>query len=147
MANQPNTDPDAILIPIRYGDLDPQGHVNNARVLTFSEQARMIYLQRLKLWDGADFSNLGIIVADTHVTYHAQICIWQTVRVTAHVTRLGNKSLRFEHHVEDAETRERLASVVTVVVAYDYHQQCSVTIWDEWRQKIAAYEGIPLREG
>ena len=28
-------------IEVRYGDLDPQGHVNNARYLTYLEQARI----------------------------------------------------------------------------------------------------------
>ena len=28
-------------IEVRYSDLDPQGHVNNARFLTFFEQARV----------------------------------------------------------------------------------------------------------
>ena len=28
-------------IEVRYGDLDPQGHVNNAKYLTYMEQARV----------------------------------------------------------------------------------------------------------
>ena len=31
-------------IEVRYGDLDPQGHVNNAKYLTYFEQARVHYL-------------------------------------------------------------------------------------------------------
>ncbi|NOY99067.1 MAG: acyl-CoA thioesterase, partial [Chloroflexi bacterium] len=30
-------------IVVRYGDLDPQGHLNNARYLTYFEQARIHY--------------------------------------------------------------------------------------------------------
>ena len=44
------------LIEVRYGDLDPQGHVNNACYLTYMEQARIGYIQHLGLWAGG-FSN------------------------------------------------------------------------------------------
>ena len=140
------TNSDFIVIPIRYGDLDPQGHVNNARMMTFLEQARVSYLHRLGLWDGEDFTKLGIIVADVHVAYRAQILLWQTVRVRTQVTRMGNKSLRFDFLVENAETGELFASAETVMVTYDYQQHQSVPIWDEWREMIAVYEGIPVRE-
>jgi acyl-CoA thioester hydrolase len=140
------TNTDSILIPVRYGDLDPQGHVNNARMLSFTEQARMAYIYRLGLWDGQDFESLGLIVADLHVAYRAQICLWQTVRVHTWVSRMGIKSLRFESRLEDADTAELLATAETVMVTYDYHLHRSVPIWDHWREKIAAYEGIPLQE-
>ncbi len=144
--NERVTNSDFILIPVRYGDLDPQGHVNNARLLTFIEQARMEYIHRLGLWDGQDFEALGLIVADVHVAYRAQICFGQTVRVHAWVSRMGNKSVRFEHRLEEAETGDLLATAEVVMVAYDYRTHQSVPIWDDWREKIAAYEGIPLQE-
>jgi len=144
--NEPVTNSDFILIPVRYGDLDPQGHVNNARLLTFIEQARMAYIKRLELWDGEDFEALGLIVADVHVAYRAQICLWQTARVRTWVSRMGNKSLRFEHRLEDADSGDLLATAEVVMVTYDYHLRKSVPIWDAWREKIAAYEGIESRE-
>ncbi|HWT80936.1 MAG TPA: thioesterase family protein, partial [Candidatus Methylomirabilis sp.] len=76
----------------------------------------------------------------------AQILLWQTVRVRTQVTRMGNKSLRFDFLVENAETGELFASAETIMVTYDYQQHQSVPIWDEWREMIAVYEGIPVRE-
>ena len=37
-------------IEVRYGDLDPQGHLNNAKYLTYFEQARVNYLIDLGLF-------------------------------------------------------------------------------------------------
>ncbi len=141
------TNSDTILIPIRYGDLDPQGHVNNSRVLTFTEQGRVEYIHRLGLWDGQDFETLGLIVADVHIAYRAQMRLWQTVRLHTWIARMGNKSLHFASRLEDAETGELFATAETVIVTYDYRLHSSVPIWDAWREKIAAYEGIPLRDG
>jgi hypothetical protein len=42
-------------IEVRYGDLDPQGHLNNAKYLTFMEQTRVKYFLKLGLWDGQLF--------------------------------------------------------------------------------------------
>src|SRR3989304_2028477 len=60
-------------IEVRYADLDPQRHVNNAAVFTYLEQARAKYLEHLGLWGGGDFDDLGIIVAEASATYKAPI--------------------------------------------------------------------------
>jgi acyl-CoA thioester hydrolase len=130
-------------VPVRYGDLDPQGHVNNTRFLAYTEQARLAYLTHLGLWDGASFLDLGIIVADIHISFKAPIYWGQTVRVSVRVSHLGNKSLNFEFSVEDEKTGQVFAQVETIVVAYDYHTQTSIPIPPLWREKIAGFEGIP----
>ena len=80
-------------IQVRYGDLDPQWHVNNAKFLTYFEQARFGYLVELNLWDGKSFMDLGLIVADVHISYKAPIVLGQKVRVGVRVSKIGNKSL------------------------------------------------------
>src|SRR5512133_2916352 len=90
-------------IEVRYGDLDPQGHVNNARYLTYMEQARIHYIRAVGLWDGHSFLDIGIIVADAHLTFKAPILFGQQVQVGARVTRLGNKSLTMEYRLRDAQ--------------------------------------------
>ncbi len=60
-------------IELRYGDLDPQGHVNNASYLTYIEQARIGYIRHLGLWQGGSFLDIGIILADVHLTFRAPI--------------------------------------------------------------------------
>lgn len=133
-------------LPVRYGDLDPQGHVNNTRFLAYTEQARLAYLTHLGLWDGALFLDLGIIVADIHISFKAPIYWGQTVKVGARVARMGNKSLNFEFTVEDEKTGQMFAQVETTVVAYDYHAQTSILIPALWREKIAEFERIPYHE-
>ena len=39
-------------VEVRYSDLDPQGHLNNASYLTYFEQARINYIVQLGLWQG-----------------------------------------------------------------------------------------------
>jgi len=129
-------------IVVRYGDLDPQGHVNNSRFFTFIEQARILYLTDLGLWQGGDFLDLGLIVADAHVAFLAPIKLGQTVRVWTRVTRIGNKSLNFEYDLVDAQTGDRFARGDTVMVAYDYHTDQTIPVPADWRSKITVFDGL-----
>src|SRR5512146_1840428 len=88
-------------IQVRYGDLDPQWHVNNARTVTYLEQGRFAYLVRLELWDGVSFLDLPLIVADIHVAYLAPVYYNQLIRLGVGVARIGSKSLTFEYQIED----------------------------------------------
>lgn len=131
-------------IEVRYGDLDPQGHVNNAKYLTYMEQARIEYIHQSGLWEGDSFQDIGIILADAHITFQASIHYGQQVRVGVRVSHLGNKSMTMEYRLEDAQSGEGLASGSTTVVAYDYRAQETIPIPDRWRKTIAQIEGLAI---
>jgi acyl-CoA thioester hydrolase len=129
-------------IEVRYGDLDPQGHVNNAAYLTYFEQARIQYIKHLLLWKSADFIDIGIILADAHVTFKAPVLFGQHVQVGVRVTRLGNKSLTMEYILEDQDTRQLLATASTTLVTYEYHTNQTIPIPDDWRSAMVAFEHL-----
>lgn len=128
-------------LEVRYADLDPQWHVNNTRYLTYLEQGRLAYLVRLGLWDGEDFNQLGMIVADLHIAYLAPVMLWQKIRLDMRVTRIGNKSLAFEYEIVDDASGVVAARAESVMVAYDYISHSSKPVPDLWREKISAFEG------
>ncbi len=133
-------------IEVRYGDLDPQGHVNNARYLTYMEQARVAYVRHLGLWDGDSFLTLGMIMADAHVVFKAPILWGQSLRVGMRITRLGNKSMHSEYRIEDADTGAVLAEGSSVLVAYDYQAERTIPVPDTWRRRIAEFERLETLE-
>jgi acyl-CoA thioester hydrolase len=128
-------------IQIRYGDLDPQWHLNNAHTVVLIEQARTAYLVKLGLWDGKDFDRLGLIVADVHVSYKAPVTLLQQVRIGVRVARIGTKSLVMEYALEDSDTKQVLATGETIIVAFDYPTNQSILVPDDWRDKIHQFEG------
>jgi len=129
-------------IEVRYGDLDPQGHLNNARYLTYMEQARIQYIKHLGLWKGESFLDVGVILADIHITFRAPVRFGQAVRVGVRVARLGGKSMEMVQVIEDSESGQELATGTAVLVAYDYHSSRSIPIMDEWRQTISDFEKL-----
>jgi acyl-CoA thioester hydrolase len=130
------------LIEVRYGDLDPQGHVNNAKFLTYMEQGRVFYLKQLKLWDGGSFQDIGIILADVQITFRKAIQFGDPIRVGVRISKLGNKSMTSEYCIEDARDESVFATGSSVLVAYDYRNQRSLPIPEEWRNAIQQFEAI-----
>ena len=133
-------------IEVRFGDLDPQGHVNNAKYLTYMEQARTQYVRRLGIWPGGSFQDLGVILADAHLTFRAQITFGQTVRVGVRVASIGNKSFIMEYLLEDPAGGKELARAETVQVAFDYRSGKSIPVPPAWREAILQFEGLEDQE-
>lgn len=130
-------------IEVRYGDLDPQGHVNNAKHLTYFEQARIAYKIKLGLFSkDQSFMEIGVILADVHITYIEPIYYGQNIKVGVHAVKLGNKSMTWEQNIVDADTGKELAKGEVVLVAYDYGAEKTVSIPQGWREKIKAFEGL-----
>ena len=130
-------------IEVRYGDLDPQGHVNNAKHLTYFEQARVAYWIKLGLFTrDQSFMEIGVILADVHLTYLEPIYYGQNIQVGVHVSKLGNKSMTWEQNIVDADTGRELARGGVVVVAYDYRKEQTMSIPQEWREKITQFETV-----
>ena len=129
-------------IEVRYGDLDPQGHLNNAKYLTFMEQARISYIKQLGLWEGGSFMDIGIILADVHISFKSSIEFGQPVSVGVRISSIGNKSLNMEYRIEDSRTGDVLSTGSSVLVAYDYRRQETIPVPEKWRRAITAYENL-----
>lgn len=130
-------------IEVRYGDLDPQGHVNNAKHLTYFEQARIAYLVELGLFTkDQSFMEIGVILADVHITYLAPIYFGEQIKVGVHISKLGNKSMTWEQNIVDVESDKEIAKGKVIMVTYDYRAEKTILIPQEWREKISTFERI-----
>ena len=130
-------------VEVRYGDLDPQGHVNNAKHLTYFEQARIAYMVELGLFTkDQSFMEIGVILADVHITYLAPIYFGELIKVGVHISKLGTKSMTWMQNIVDAKTSKELARGEVIMVTYDYKEEKTVNIPHEWREKIKQFESL-----
>jgi len=128
---------------VRYADIDAQGHMNNAKFLTFFEQARIQYLTHLGLFQREQsFDDIGIILADVHLTFLAPVTWQMPVTIGVKTTRLGNKSMTVLNTLFNAETGEEMARAEIVLVAYDYRARRTLPIPPVWRETISAFDGL-----
>jgi len=129
-------------IEIRYADLDPQGHVNNARFLTYFEQARVHYLIHLGLFSQQQtFLEIGIIIAEATVAFKAPVYFGTQARVGVRVSRLGTKSMTMEYEMVNNEGTV-YATGSSAIVTFDYKTHATIPIPDAWRQTIARFEQV-----
>ena len=128
---------------VRYGDLDPQGHVNNAKYLTYFEQARVHYLIQLGLFSrDQSFMEIGVVIADIHIAYHAPTHYQDSIKVGVKTVKLGGKSIVLEQCVMNADTEKIMASGKVVMVTFDYQDLKSMPVPVEWKNKISEFEGL-----
>jgi len=132
-------------IEVRYGDLDPQGHVNNAKHLTYFEQARVHYLIQLGLFSrDQSFMEIGVVIADIHIAYKSPIHYDDNIKVGVKTVKIGNKSVTVEQCVMNADTGEIMSLGTVVMVTYDYKDLRPIPVPDEWKKRIFEFEGLQV---
>lgn len=85
---------------------------------------------------------VGVIIADIHITYHSTTHYGDPIKVGVKTTKMGNKSITTEQCVIHAETGRVMTSGTVVLVTFDYEGLKPIPVPAEWRQKIGEFEGI-----
>lgn len=117
------------VLPVRWGDLDADGHVNNTVMLRFAEEARMQWAAALKLHQEAP--DRMPVVAAVGCSYRAPVHYPASLHVRVFCTRVGRTSmnLAFEMGVlEDGATERRCASAFAVWVWVDKERRQPVPV-------------------
>ncbi|HZC28452.1 MAG TPA: thioesterase family protein [Gaiellaceae bacterium] len=119
---------------VRFRDLDPMGHVNNAVFLTYIEQARVTYLAEVGAATGLE--DMNMIVARVEIDFKAPVRIGQEVEISVRASRFGTKSFDLDYVLRvDGDV---VAEAKSVQVAYDYERHEPVPLPPEWREKMTA---------
>jgi acyl-CoA thioester hydrolase len=126
-------------LEVRYSDLDPQGHLNNAKYFTFMEHGRLKYCLAVGLLDpAAGFMGQGQIVAEATCTFKRPARLGEIVDIDVRIASIGNKSAVMEYQLRVGA--EVVATGRTIQVAFNYDTNQSIPFPAEWRAKINAFE-------
>lgn len=128
-------------VEVRFRDIDAFGHVNNAVVSTYVEQARVRYL--IDVLDVDPVGRMPLILANIRIDYLSPIFFNEAVEVGSQVDWVGNTSIAMSHLVKVADGRDLVRSS-SVLVAYDYQQAHPMPVPDDWRRAFSAHEGRSL---
>lgn len=97
----------------RYGDLDPNGHVNNGAINAFFEEARVAFRREGLAEECGDVLK-GFVVAHFSVDYLASLGYPSQVEVGTVVTRIGRSSFGLAQAIFEGATCIAAAEVVAV---------------------------------
>jgi acyl-CoA thioester hydrolase len=108
-------------IEVRFSDLDAMGHVNNAVVVSYMEQAR--YQWWRSFLGGRKFQEEGFLIARAEVDYRMPILLGDEVSVELHCTRVGNSSFELSYRITKGLGGELFVEGKTVQVMLDFATQ------------------------
>jgi acyl-CoA thioester hydrolase len=129
-------------VPVRYGDLDPQHHVNNVVYFTYLEQARLGYFDALRRLGRAalaetlapamsahaldvapgtndDRLDLPLVISEAACAYRRPITALVPLEVGVRAARAGRASLVLEYAICAARGEPPYATGSTTVVCVD----------------------------
>lgn len=122
-------------IQIRFADVDKLGHVNNVNQQHYFDLGKSeFYLEVLNI--KSDWSKEGILTANTNTSYFAQILPDDKIYVETSVEAIGDKSITIFQRLISRLSGEVKAESRSVMVAFDFEQQLSITVPQEWREII-----------
>lgn len=100
--------------PIRYGDLDPNNHVNNAVIATYFEIGRTEFFARegLRLTE----EGRGLSLARIAIDFHREILYPGRVEIATGVMRIGNSSVAFDQAVFVEGVRHASAEAIVAQI-------------------------------
>ena len=102
-------------LEIRYGDLDPYGHVNNAVYLEFFEKIRIDYWRAVADLAGIDELEAGdvpgarYVIAETTIRFKTAIFFEDTLHGAARMRTVGNRSYTMDFELRTGKTFRRAA--------------------------------------
>lgn len=128
-------------LEVRFRDTDRLGHVNNAVYLTYFEQGRVSFFDRL-LGLEVKWNEEGLILANAQLDFLAPILLEDKIAVDIRVTRLGNKSFELGYSIVRLGSDEtEMARGSSTLVCFDYIANTSIMIPASWRTALERFAG------
>jgi acyl-CoA thioester hydrolase len=121
-------------IPVRWGDMDAMGHVNNTVYFRFMEQTRISWFEKL-MPRGEAWGTTGIVIVNASCNFLKPINYPATVEVRMYAGPLGGSSVPtyYDLVVRDEVYADGAAKVVFI----DMEKQKAVRIPENLRAKMS----------
>jgi len=107
-------------VPVRYRDLDPMGHVNNAVFNTFLEESRMAFWTLVE--PERSLEDVPFILARVELDYRSPAREREVIRVGIRLAWMGRSSFCFEHRLVEATGGRLIAEAKSVLVHFNYER-------------------------
>ena len=125
-------------VQLRFLDIDPMGHLNNAIYFQLMDLAKVKYFTALGgVFDGKAES---LVIVNVNCSFFSPAYLNENIEVLTGVESIGEKSLRLEQRVVNADTGALKCLCHTVMAGFDPVAVRSIPVSDEWRRKISAFE-------
>ncbi len=130
-------------MPIRWGDMDAMGHVNNTNYFRYIESARIAWLEQVG--GLPDSRTEGPVIVNASMNFLKQLTYPGDIEVRTFVAPPGRSSVEVSHEIRligaDGEPGELHADGVAKVVWVDFRIEKSAPLPEVLRAAITAGPG------
>lgn len=119
-------------IQMRFRDLDPMGHVNNAVFLSYCELARTQFYLKHRFKRG--LHDIDFILARAEIDYRAAAEWGDEIQVAVWPSKIGRSSFTLRYEITEKASGRVLATSASVLVSYDYTTKRPKAIPPEFRK-------------
>jgi acyl-CoA thioester hydrolase len=127
-------------VEVRWGDMDSQGHVNNAVYFTYLESARVEFIRKTGFKGKLAGEAEGPALVSTSCDFKRQVVYPATLDVGARVERIGRRSFEMSYGIFDRDTDQFVASARSVNAWVDYAAERAVELPSWFRAALARYQ-------
>lgn len=131
-------------LKVQFRDVDSMGHVNNAVYASYLETARMDFYEQVFGHDG--FRRFPYILVEVHLRFLRPARLKDILGVGIRVSHVGRKSFKFQYVVRDERSQQVICEAETTQVMYDYENQVSREVPEEWRRAVVAHPDVGQQE-
>ena len=125
-----------MVIPVRWGDMDAMGHVNNTLYFRYMEIVRLDWI--FQVGGSTDLSGTGPIIINAFCNFLRQLTFPGDARVTMYVANPGRSSFETYHTIERTdEPGVVYAEGGARTVWTDYAAKKSAPLPDWFRQHLS----------
>jgi acyl-CoA thioester hydrolase len=109
-----------VRIPMRYGDMDSNGHINNVSTFKYFEEGRVQWFASMGLV--ADGTGAGPVIVETSANFLAELHYPGDVLVRGFVKRLGNTSCTVDQEIARQDNPDEVITKGTCTIVWFDHE-------------------------
>jgi len=117
-------------IKVRFRDLDPLNHVNNAIFSTYYEEARIHFIQQVPEFSGQLENGYSFILANIQIDFIKPVEFPAKLLTGTGIKNLGNSSISSFQAIYDDHTKKLISTAQASGVWFDLNNQRPARIPD-----------------
>ena len=127
-------------LPVRWGDADVYGHINNVSFVRYVESGRVSYVDDVMKLSLTANMEAAWVLADIQCSFLQQVEYPTLLEICTRVKKLGTKSITLETGLYRHGESEPVLTSVAVMVWFDFKAQKAAAMPVDQRETIKAYE-------
>ena len=109
-------------LPVLWGQMDAFQHVNNTIYFRFFESARIVYGDRIGMYEFLRKDGIGPILAATSCSFIKPLRYPDTIEVGCRTVKISDSTKEQEYVIYSQQLKKLAATGAATIVAYDYNR-------------------------